>query len=103
MGGNHDAWKTSNYTIPAHHPLFTYNAELEITVPEQGTPVATATPVTVAEQGLPVTSARKIEGQGNSLLFSCTQLESKFSLFERTLTDPSASTMAEAICKMMLN
>ena len=35
-GSKHNAWKTGNYTIPAHHPLFTYNTELGNTVPEQG-------------------------------------------------------------------
>ena len=103
VGGNHDVWKAGNNTIPAHHPLFTYNAALVNTVPEQSTPVAAATPVTAADQGLPVISVRRIEGQGDSLLFSRAQLESKISLFERTSTNPSASTMAEAIHQMLLN
>ena len=65
--------------------------------------MAAATPVGNADQGIPVTSARRVEGQGDTLTFSRAQLESKISTFERTLTDPSASTMAEAIRQMLLN
>ena len=92
-GSKYNAQKAGNYTIPTNHPLFIYNKELGSTVLGKGTPCA------AVDKCTPPFTAGQILGQGDSVLFSFTELESKINLFERNSTDPNAGTMVEKLIR----